>query len=210
MVTRRPAILFTTSLVMAAMALAMASVPNPNLWSSPDQRADRLFRQGHFMEASMAFSDPYRRGVALYRAGEFKAAAAALATIATPETAFDRGNALVMQGKYADAIASYDRALSLRPGWRIAADNRAIAVVRRDRMRFEGGDAIGGQLKADRIVFGKQKEPRPGEQTEVAEGERISDEALRELWLRRVQTKPADFLRAKFAFQAQSREGNAP
>ena len=37
----------------------------------------------------------------------------------------------------------------------------------------------------------------------------LSDEELRALWLRRVQTKPADFLRAKFAFQAQSQEGGA-
>jgi Ca-activated chloride channel homolog len=92
----------------------------------------------------------------------------------------------------------------------MAADNRAIAVVRRDRMTLEGGYATGGQLKADQIVFGKQKEPRQGEQTEVAEGERLSDEQLRGLWLRRVQTKPADFLRAKFAFQAQSHPGNVP
>ena len=61
------------------MALAMASARNPDLWSSPDQRADRLFRRGDFLEASKAFSDPFRRGVALYRAGEFKDAAAAFA-----------------------------------------------------------------------------------------------------------------------------------
>ncbi len=158
----------------------------------------------------MTFSDPYRRGVALYRAGEFKEAAATLATVATPEAAFDWGNALVMQGKYADAITSYDRALSLRPGWKMAADNRAIAVVRRDRMTFEGGDATGGQLKADQIAFDKKKGPQQGEQTEVTEGERLSDEELRGFWLRRVQTRPADFLRAKFAFQAQSHQGNVP
>jgi Ca-activated chloride channel homolog len=162
------------------------------------------------LEAAKAFGDPYRRGVALYRAGEFKDAAAAFATVATPECAFDRGNALMMQGKYAEAVTSYDRALSLRPGWTMAADNRSIAVVRRDRMNFEGGYATGGQLKPDQTAFGKQKQSRQGEQTDVAEGERLSDEALRGLWLRRVQTKPADFLRAKFAFQAHSHEGNKP
>jgi Ca-activated chloride channel homolog len=29
----------------------------------------------------------------------------------------------------------------------------------------------------------------------------MTDEAIRTLWLRRVQTKPADFLRARFAYQ---------
>jgi Ca-activated chloride channel family protein len=29
----------------------------------------------------------------------------------------------------------------------------------------------------------------------------LSDDELKALWLRRVETKPADFLRAKFAYQ---------
>ena len=38
--------------------------------------------------------------------------------------------------------------------------------------------------------------------TEQVEGEQtMSDMELQALWLRRVQTKPADFLRARFAFQ---------
>jgi Ca-activated chloride channel family protein len=208
MTTRRPLVLFAAALGIAAVALALASARNPDLWSSPDQRADRLFRAGKFEDAAGAYQDPYRRGVALYRAGNFKDAAAAFATVATPEAAFDRGNALAMQGKYADAIASYDRALSLRPGWTEAEENRAVAVVRRDRMTFKGGDATGGQVKADKIVFEKGKNSQPGEKTEVAASDPLSDEELRGLWLRRVQTKPADFLRAKFAFQAQ--EAKAP
>lgn len=208
--TIRPLVLFAASLGIAGTALAFASVRNPDLWSSPDQRADRLFRTKKYDEAAKEYRDPYRRGVALYRAGNFKDAAASFATVATPEAAFDRGNALVMQGKYADAIASYDRALSLRPGWEDAEENRAVAVVRRDRMTFKGGDAIGGQLKPDKIVFEKGKNSQPGEKTEMAGGKPLSDEELRGLWLRRVQTKPADFLRAKFAFQAQAKGGGSP
>ncbi|HIE98204.1 MAG: hypothetical protein ABGZ53_25045 [Fuerstiella sp.] len=32
-------------------------------------------------------------------------------------------------------------------------------------------------------------------------GQPLSDSAMQALWLRRVQTKPADFLKAKFAYQ---------
>jgi len=32
----------------------------------------------------------------------------------------------------------------------------------------------------------------------------MSDEAIRALWLKRVHTQPADFLRAKFVFQLQT------
>lgn len=210
MTLRRPLVLFAVALGIAGGALVLASVWNPNLWSSPDQRADQLFHANRFDDAAKGYQDPYRRGVALYRAGNFKEAAAAFATVATPEAAFDRGNALTMLGKYADAITSYDRALSLRPGWIEAEENRAVAVVRRDHMTFTGGDETGGQVKADKIVFEKGKNSQPGQKTEVAGGDPLSDEELRGLWLRRVQTKPADFLRAKFAFQTQASEGKSP
>jgi Ca-activated chloride channel family protein len=197
--------------LLAALVLAVAYNParRPDLWLTPDQRADRLFRAGTFAEAAKAYQDPARQGVAWYRAGDFKAAAAAFARDGTPEGAYDRGNALVMQGKYDDAVTSYDRALALRPGWAEAADNRAIAVVRRDRLKAEGGDETGGQVKPDAIVFGKQK-GKAGDDVQVAGGDPLSDDQLRALWLRRVQTKPADFLRAKFAYQRQQAEGGMP
>ncbi len=210
MTDRRPLMLFVGSLGLAGAALALASARNPDFWSTPDQRADRLFRDGQFEQAAETYQDPCRRGVALYRAGDFKEAAAAFATVSSPEAAFDSGNALVMLGKYDDAIKSYGRALSLRPGWTEAGENRAVAVVRRDRLKFGGGDATGGQEKADKIVFEKGKNPNAGAKTEVAGGDPLSDEELRGLWLRRVQTKPADFLRAKFAFQVQAKEGTPP
>jgi Ca-activated chloride channel family protein len=199
-------VLFAASVGLAGAALAFASIRIPNFWSRPDRRGDRLLRAGRFAAAAKAYADPYRRGVALYRAGDFKEAAASFATVGTPEAAFDRGNSLVMLGKYDDAIASYDRALSLRRGWHECEENRAVAVVRRDRLKTSGGDETGGQVKADKIVFEKRKNPNAGQQTEVAGGDPLDDEQLRGLWLRRVQTRPADFLRSKFAFQAQSQE----
>jgi Ca-activated chloride channel family protein len=196
--------------LLAAVVLFAVFGParRPELWRTLDQRADHLFREGKYDEAAKAYTDPARQGVALYRAGDFKAAAAAFARDGAPEGAYNRGNALVMQGKYDDAIKSYDRALSLRPGWKDAEENRAIAVIRRERLKTEGGDATGGQVKADDVVFGKGKD-QTGEEVQVAGGDPLSDDQLRALWLRRVQTKPADFLRAKFAYQLEEREDGA-
>jgi Ca-activated chloride channel family protein len=206
----RPLLLFLASLVIAGTAITLAS-RDANFWFTSDQRGDRLLREGHFEDAAKTYGDPYRRGVALYRAGNFQEAATAFATVATPEAAFDRGNSLVMLGKYDDAVKSYDRALSLRPNWRECEENRSVAVVRRDRLKFQGGDETGGEVRADKIIFEKgKKKPNEGEKAEVAGGDPLNDEQLRGLWLRRVQTKPADFLRAKFAFQTQAKESQAP
>lgn len=191
---------------VVAISLAVAGVVaagRPGLWVTPEQHADRLFRAGHFEDAAKAAADPLRQGAALYRAGDFKGAEAAFARTSSAEGAFDRGNALVMLGKYDAAVTSYDRALALRPGWADAADNRAIAVVRRDRLKFTGGDATGGKQKADDIVFEKGKAKADAGEVQVAGGKPLSDAELRGLWLKRVQTKPADFLRAKFAYERQ-------
>ena len=91
-----------------------------NLWLTPDQQGARLLARQHYAEAAKQFHDPLWQGTALYRDGQFKEAAAAFARVDSPEAAFDRGNALLMHGKYSDAIASYDRALQRRPDWREA------------------------------------------------------------------------------------------
>ncbi|MEM9382596.1 MAG: tetratricopeptide repeat protein [Planctomycetota bacterium] len=188
-------------LVLAALAAAGCS---PDLWSTPDQRGDRLLREGRAEEAARAYEDPFRRGVAHYRAKDFEAAAAEFGRAPTPEGAFDRGNALVLLGRYEDAIASYDAALAARPGWREAGENRAIALVRKERLAPSEDDAggTGGKLEADDFVIDGKSEPGDvGEPIEVGDGDRLAQDELQALWLRRVETKPADFLRAKFAQQ---------
>jgi Ca-activated chloride channel family protein len=204
--SRRIQALAVGTLVAVILLVAFGPWRRPDLWLTPDQRADRLFRQGKYHEAAEAYGEPLRQGTAYYRAGDFKAAEEAFARDGSPEGAYDRGNALVLSGKYDGAIKSYDRALSLRPDWKEATENRALAVIRRDRLQFKDGDATGGEEKPDEIVFGKQKS-QSGDEVQVDAGEPLSDDQLRALWLRRVQTRPADFLRAKFSYQLQEQEG---
>ena len=180
-----------------------------NLWWTPDQQAQRLFNRGQYAEAAKRFSDPMRQGMAHYRAGDFKAAAAAFARQSTAQAMFNRANALVMSGQYDNAINNYERALQRRSDWTDAQDNRSIAVARRDRMAPPEDDAggTGGKLGADEIVFDdRAKNASQTQEVDVGEGDKLSDAELRALWLRRVETKPADFLRAKFGYQL-SRQG---
>jgi Ca-activated chloride channel homolog len=166
-----------------------------------------------YAEAAKRFHDPLWQGVALYRDGQFKEAAAAFARVDSPEAIFDRGNALLMHGKYSDAIASYDRALQLRPDWHEAQVNRDLAEARRQMLEPPKDDAggTGGQLEADEIVFDdRPQQSSDTQQVEVVTGGQLTDEQLQALWLRRVQTKPADFLRAKFAYQLSRRQQEKP
>lgn len=177
-----------------------------DLWLWPDQRGRWLMHAGHPAEAAQAFRDPIWRGVALFRAGDFKGAAQAFAARDTAEGAFDHGNALVMLGQYDEALKRYDRALALRPGWPDATKNREIARIRGERRKTEGGITGDTESKPDEVVFDKTK--KGGEDTTLEQAEPMSDAAVRAMWLKSIQTKPADFLRAKFAYQFSA--GTAP
>lgn len=180
-----------------------------DLWLTPDQLGRVLLAQNRPADAARAFRDPLWRGVALFRAGDFKAAAQAFAARDTAEGAYDQGNALVMLGQYEDALKRYDRALSLRPGWPEALNNREIARIRGERRKADGPAAEQPDLPPDQVVFDKDK--RGGDDATIQGDKTMSDEAVRALWLKRVQTRPADFLRAKFAYQLQAGpDGAAP
>ena len=180
-----------------------------DLWLMPDQRGRVLMSENRPADAAKAFRDPLWRGIALFRAGDFKEASQAFAARDTAEGAFNQGNALVMLGQYDDAMKRYDRALALRPGWQAALNNREIARIRGERKKLEGGETGNTDNKPDEIVFDKTKK---GGEDSTVEGEKpMSDDQVRALWLKRVQTQPADFLRAKFAYQLQSQaDGAAP
>jgi Ca-activated chloride channel family protein len=188
---------------VAALALGVARIGWDNLWASPDQRGRYLFERGRYAEAAESFRDPVWRGAALMRAGDFKTAAQVFGSRDSAESAYDQGNALVMLGQYEAAVGRYDRALELKPGWDDAMANRKLAQLRADLMKAPGGDLGDQQEGADQIVYDKDAKNPDGQDTEVS-GQPMSDEEVRALWLKRVQTRPADFLRARFAYQLQA------
>ena len=184
---------------MRALAV-IATLTWAGLWFTPDQQGRRHFERGEFLAAAEAFQDPLWQGAAFYRAGEFEKATRAFARRDTAEAHYNQGNAWLMNGKYEDAIASYDRALTRRPGWQQAADNRDLAAARLKMTTVTGGDMGDQKIGADKIVFDKNAKSE-GQDTEVAGGKALSDQEMQSLWLRRVQTRPADFLKAKFEYQ---------
>ena len=190
-------------LLFCCTSAAAADFRFADLWRTPDQQGQRLFEQGRYAEAAGRFTDPLRRGAALYRAGDFEAAAAAFARVDSAEAALNRGNALVLLGSYEDAILAFQRALQLRPDWSAAQTNLAIARARLAAMAPPENDAggTGGKLGADEIVMDSTGRAARAEQEQAIEGGVASDAELRAMWLRRVQTRPADFLKVRFALQ---------
>lgn len=196
------------AVAVCAIDLAIGSWRNTAFWIKPERRGDALMREKKFAEAARIYTDPHHIATAQYRDGDFEAAAKTFARVPGAVGAFDQGNAWLMHGAYDRAIASYDRALGFRKGWQEAEENKALALARKAKMDASSKDRAIEQTDAytpDKIVFDQKGDDKKGEPTEMAGGE-VSDAELRASWLRRVQTTPGDFLRAKFAYQA-AKEG---
>jgi len=175
-----------------------------DLWLTPDQQGERLFQQERYLEAAETFASPERKGAAYFRAGDFETAASLYGRINSPAAAFNRGNSLVMLGRYDEAILSYEAALRTKPGWKEAEENLAIARVRKERLAPPEDDAggTGGALEADEIVFDDTgRVDKSGTETETEGGKELSDDEMRAVWLRRVQNDPGEFLRTRFSYQ---------
>ena len=192
------------AILLLALPLSAHAGGFKDLWRTPDQQGQQLFDQERFIEAAEVFVDPARRAAAFYRGGDFESAAALYGAIGTPEAAFNRGNALVLLGRYEEALAAFDRALAARPDWPEAVQNREIARIRFERLRPVDDDAggTGGELGADEIRFDDSgRVAKGGSEVTTEGGDAMSEQAMRAVWMRRVQSDPAAFLGARFAYQ---------
>ena len=171
---------------------------------TPDQQAQRLYADGKFEAAASLFTQPMRRGISWYRAGEFKNAAAEFGRVSSVEGLFNRGNGLLMQGDYEGAIETYEAVLETRPEWEAAIVNLDVAKARWFRLQSHLEEqSQSGEVASDEALFGNRAKSsdRAAKEKDEEPIEVLSDAALRAQWLRRVQTEAKDFLRAKFLYQ---------
>lgn len=197
-------ILTLGGLLLSIALVVVCLIDNRYNLLTEDQKGYRLIKGEKFDLAAEEFHSLSWKGVSLYRGGHFEEAANAFSGMDSPEGAFNHGNSLLMLGKYDDAIERYERALTLKPDWPPAVTNLAIAKTRAKSLEKKGGEMTGGKLGADEYVFSNNPSKNGGEET-VA-GAEANEAEQRAIWLRQVQTKPADFLRTKFAYQYQMKD----
>ncbi len=188
-----------------AMALDWA-----DLWFTADQQGQRLMDQGKYQQAAGKFTRPENIGAALFLAGDFENAASVFGRSGSAEASYNRGNALVMLGQYEAAIEAYQNALNKRANWLEAEQNLQIAILRKQVLAPPDDDygGTGGMLEADEIVFDDtgRVNKSSGAQVIDAADHQLGEDAMRAMWLRKVETRPADFLAVRFNYQLATRE----
>ena len=193
-----------------------------DLWLTPDQQGRQLFEKGDYAGAALKFEDPMWKGISLYYNEDYESAIQQFSRLETSESYFNLGNAYVHIEAYDQALKSYTKALEQKPDYVEAKHNQKLVQEILDRIaqekeKEERRPQPGSKLGADEIKMAdpedqKKREETEGEPIEIQQ-EMYSDEQLNVMWMRRVQTSPADFLRNKFAYQKflkENRENRDP
>jgi Ca-activated chloride channel family protein len=172
-----------------------------DLWLTPDQQGRYWMEKGEPLKAAEGFEDPMWKGVAFYRAGDWESAILQFGRVDTAEGWFNLANAYAQSGDNEEAIRAYDEALARRPGWTEAEENKALVASLIPPPEPESDEEQQGDphFKPDEIEF--DEKGKKGKEGEI-EQQMLTDEQKAEMWLRRLQVTPADFLRRKFAAQA--------
>ncbi|MBV9572848.1 MAG: VWA domain-containing protein [Acidobacteriales bacterium] len=169
-----------------------------DLWLTPDQQGRYYYQRGDYATAAERFENPMWKGLALCREKDYQAALNAFALVDTPESWFDQGNALTYLKKYPEAVQAYNEALARRPHWRAAEDNLALvrSLIPPPPKKSDEEQEVAPDLKPDQIKF--DEKGKKGKKGRASFGK----EEMAEIWMRNIQTSPADFLRRKFAIES--------
>lgn len=184
-----------------------------NLWLTSDQQGRYFFEKKDYVTAALRFEDPMWKGISHYFNKDYEAAIEQFSRLDTAESYFNLGNAYVHIQDYPKAVESYEQALKRKLDYADAENNRQLVQALLDKVaedKEKDKAQPGSQLGADEIKIAdpedqKKREETEGEPIELSQ-EMYSDEQINEMWMRRVQTSPADFLRSKFAFQQYAKE----
>ena len=171
-----------------------------DLWLTHDQQGYYYFERGEYKEAAGKFEDPIWKGLTLSRAGNYEDALNAFALSDTAEAWYNQGNALAHMGKYPHAVQAYQQALVRRHPWPEAQENLALveSLIPKAKNKDKDQQEEAPNLPPDQVKFDEQGEQGKKTQMRI----KLDPKKMAEIWMRNIQTTPADFLRRRFAMQA--------
>ncbi len=202
------------AMVLMPLLLAGLLLPRPVLaqdapWSAlwADYQGWQLLEASLPQAAAVRFADPRWRAVAHYRAGQFAQVASMLSGPTDADTHYNRANALAKQGQFADALAAYDAALTLRSDDADARFNRDLVQRLLNPPPHPPPPAAGGG-GASPPAGGGQQAGKPAPTDAGVQSQRADQDAARiaQQWLRAVPDQPGSLLRRKLLAEQRRRQ----
>ena len=172
--------LFYILLCLPNIALAF----NWQWFQNSEQQAANAFEQKQYSDAAKLFTDPYQRGVALYKEGQYAEAIEAFGNVTHPQAKlkaqYNLGNAYFQEGEYEQAIKAYEQVLAAQPDHDDAQHNLALARQQSQQESEDNssqqGDSQENQDKGEDSQENQDKgENSESQQNQAAENEQGND-----------------------------------
>ena len=141
-----------------------------NIWVRPDQQGIEALERDAPEKAAALFQDPGWKGIAHYRARKYQEAEKSFSMVDTPEGHYNRGNALANLGRYEEALASYQTALSQQPDHVDAQHN--LEIIKQFLDKPSSAEQAGEKSQQSDASSTKQK--NDGNET-GSEGEKLEE-----------------------------------
>ena len=145
-----------------------------NVWERSDQQAMKALDQNDPKTAATLFEQPDWKGIAHYRAGDYEQAEKAFSGNDSPEAHYNRGNALTKLGKYPEAMASYQAALTQQPEHADAQHN--LELLKKLLENQESQFSKGNESQASDSSSDSQGQKGEGEQSDQQNQKQESEE----------------------------------
>jgi Ca-activated chloride channel family protein len=142
-----------------------------DLWQTRNQQGAEAFNAADHENAAILFESPQWQGAASYRAENYEAAIAAFSGTGTPDSHYNRGNALALAGSYAEAIAAYDLAIGLQAEHPDAIQNKEIVEQLLEQEESESGENQDGDSQEQESEQNSQNESENEEESDQQDQE---------------------------------------
>lgn len=118
---------FIVSVFCALLTLTKVYAFNwQDLWETKNQQAQKLMDKGQYSLAEKIYTDAEWNATAAFRAHNYQKARDIYSRLNSADGYYNQGNAEAYLGHYKEAIAAYNKALSIEPKLKDAVHNRQI------------------------------------------------------------------------------------
>jgi Ca-activated chloride channel family protein len=189
-------------LILPALSSCGVRSRHPDWWFSNDYQGQQLADAGRYEDAANRFDDDEHKAVALYKSGNYEAAADLFALVGNADADYNRSLALTHLGRYAEALKALDSAVAYNPLMASKAALLRQAIRQKDSLSLDPIKKIPPTAKKDSTP---QKEHKPESEDEKlssdtrvkqlpTSGNRITDETQSNIHgAKEAKTPPNDF-----------------
>ncbi|MBU2893605.1 VWA domain-containing protein [Colwellia sp. D2M02] len=195
-------------IVLSTFSMMLSYSPNSDASAADwfftrDQQGMMAYKNLDYARATTLFSDPQWQAKTLFESGRYIEAAKIYGSLSTIDGFYNRATALLKAQEFEAAIAGFKQVLKQQPDHQNAQRNLAIAQYAYAAVIAQAGGVDAEQSITTEVDGNEISDKQNGESQDYQVADTLSTDA-KEQWMRSVDSQMGDFLKNKFATEANN------